>query len=96
MKSNKVNGFTEHHRCDETTNRKYVYYSNPAYRADLGQVCDWATFDHKGREINTEGTPAQILCLLNINDWKDEKMDIGQYAVVKKLIRHPKNCQEKF
>ena len=31
---------------------------------------------------------------MNFNDWNDEEMDIGQYAVVRKFDSPPKNCLE--
>ena len=94
LNSMSIRGFTEHHRTDEDSNKKYIFRSSPSYRADSGQVCyvwyNWASFDHEGRGDGEKGIPAQILCLLDIRSWQDDYHSPGQYAVVRKFDSPPK------
>ena len=54
---------------------------------------DWGIFDHKGRQDDQEGVPAQILCLLDIHNWKDKDNSAGQYAIVRKFVSPPRKNQ---
>lgn len=89
LTSSYVDGITEHHRQDKSNNTKYIFRSHPSYRNNSGQNngvwYDWALFDHDGRGENEDGTPAQILCLLDINTWADQQKSKGIYAVVRKF-----------
>lgn len=94
LKSSSVKGFTEHRRIDVGNDKKYIFRSSPSYRDDSGQVCsvwyDWAIFDNDGRREDEEGTPAQILCLLDINNWRNDDYSSGQFAVVRKFDSKPR------
>ena len=90
LTSNYVEGMTEHHRRNTDNNIKYIFRSHPSYRLNSGQKngvwYDWAMFDHEESGEYEDGIPAQILCLLNISTWVDERKSNGVYAVVRKFL----------
>jgi hypothetical protein len=80
VRTNELNGFTEHQRKNGTTNEKKIFRAHPSYRVDTGQTSglwyDWATFD-LGEE---EPIPCQIMCFLYLPDLK-ENQDVNGYGV---------------
>ena len=80
VRTNELNGFTEHHRKDQATNEKKIFRAHPSFRKGTGQTSglwyDWATFALD----EDEPIPCQILCFLYLPDVK-ENQDVNGYGV---------------